>query len=104
MLLTTTFRFIFLTMSLHVHRALQSVHDCLQGSPMWCRSAERLCDVCKHLRLLSAGSEGNDFVSMARSFEVCLCAFLQPDGIVLKPYALKCVPLPNASDSAVFSN
>ncbi|CAG11272.1 unnamed protein product [Tetraodon nigroviridis] len=41
---------------------------------------------------------------MARSFEVCLCAFLQPDGIVLKAYALKCVPLPNASDSAVFSN
>lgn len=30
--------------------------------------------------------------------------FLQPDGIVLKPYALKCVPLPNSSDSAVFSN
>lgn len=91
-------------MSLHVQRALQLMHGRLHGRPMWSRSAETLCDVCKHLRLLLARSEGNDFVSMARSFEVCLCAFFQPDGRELKPYALKCVPLPNASDSAVFSN
>lgn len=36
---------------------------------------------------------------------VCVLFFFsRPDGIVLKPYALKCVPLPNASDSAAFSN
>ena len=35
---------------------------------------------------------------------VCFFFFSRPDGIVLKPYALKCVPLPNASDSAAFSN
>lgn len=45
-------------------------------SPVWYRSTDRLCDVCKHLCLLSVGQKGSDFITMAQSFEVCLCAFL----------------------------
>ena len=76
-------------------------------SPVWCRECGPDCVMSVNICVCSQWDrKGVISLAWLRALRyVCVLFFFsRPDGIVLKPYALKCVPLPNASDSAAFSN